>query len=425
MAKKQHAKHENRINPFLLFLITFSIFVLVGCTAILVVYGLKGNTNALDNQKSTMEQDQSAAVAKLEIVETDTEEIETLTYSGRYGAVLADQEQMKANNIYAKDTEDPSQVMMAFAGDILLDDNYAIMGIYRSHGNTISNCMDSLLLEQMQSADIMMLNNEFPYSNGGTPTLNKTYTFRSKPENAQILEDMGVDIVSLANNHCYDYGETAFEDTLTTLENIGLPYAGAGRNLEEASKPVYFIANDMKIGIIAATQIERLDNPDTKGATESSAGVFRCWNDEQLLATIKETKENCDFVVVYVHWGTENEAAPDWAQIEQAPQYVEAGADLIIGAHPHCLQPISYVNGVPVIYSLGNFWFNSKTVDTGMIKVAIDEKGIKTYQFIPCKQENCTTTLLTGTEKERVLEYMRSISTGISIDSDGYITNNS
>ena len=91
------------------------------------------------------------------------------------------------------------------------------------------------------------------------------------------LDDLGVDLVSLANNHCYDFGETGLLDTLDTLQQDGIPYAGAGRNLEEAAAPVYFISGGMKIGFLSATQIERLDNPDTKGATEGEAGVFRCW----------------------------------------------------------------------------------------------------------------------------------------------------
>ncbi len=85
-----------------------------------------------------------------------------------------------------------------------------------------------------------------------------------------------------------------------------MPFVGAGVNLEEASAPVYFIVNDIKIAFVSATQIERLDNPDTKGATESTPGVFRCWNVEKLLRTVEKAKTESDFVIVYIHWGTEN-----------------------------------------------------------------------------------------------------------------------
>lgn len=297
-----------------------------------------------------------------------------------------------------------------------------MMVTLKQRENGIADCIGADLMEQMQSADIFMLNNEFTYTTRGEPTPEKQYTFRAKPEHVSILHEMGVDMVSIANNHTYDYGEVSLLDTLDTLEQAGISYAGAGRNAEEAMEPVYFEMGGMKIGIIAATQIERLDNPDTKGATADSAGVFRCWNPDRLLEAVAQTKENCDFVVVYIHWGTENTVELDWAQKDQAVQITEAGADLIIGDHPHCLQPIDYVNGVPVVYSLGNFWFNSRRADTCLIKATVSKDGIKSLQFVPALQENCTTTMLHGTEKNRVLAYMREISPNIDIDAEGYIS---
>lgn len=346
---------------------------------------------------------------------------EIMNANDKYADVLNDPDYMVENNIYAKDAVSPDQVTITFAGDILFDENYAIMGKVSGNGNIANGIVPSLLTE-MKSADIMMLNNEFPYSDRGTPLEDKKFTFRAKPTSVSFLNDMGVDIVSLANNHAYDYGETAFLDTMETLENAGITYVGAGRNLQEARRPVYYIINNMKIAIVAATQIEKLDHPDTKGATDSSAGVFRCWNGDNLLETVKEAKANSDFVIVYLHWGNENETPIDWAQEKQAPEVVEAGADLVIGAHPHCLQKIDVIQGVPVMYSLGNFWFNSKTIDTGMIKITLDESGLQSYQFIPCIQTGSQTMLLQGEEKKRVIDYMQSLSGGVHIDEEGYVT---
>ena len=343
---------------------------------------------------------------------------------GKYAQILADPEYMAANNIYAKETAAEGEVVLAFGGDILFDPGYSVMAKLLQRPGGIHDSISEDLMTEMQNADILMLNNEFPYSNRGTPTEGKQFTFRAKPEYAELLHEMGTDIVSLANNHAYDYGETALLDTFDTMENTGIPYVGAGRNLEEAMKPIYFIAGDIKIAIVSATQIERQDNPDTKEATETSPGVFRCWNPDKLLEAVTEAKANSDFVIVYIHWGTENTAEPDWAQLDQAPKIVEAGADLIIGAHPHCLQPIQYIDNVPVIYSLGNFWFNSKQVDTCLIKAVVTEEGLTNLQFRPAIQKDCTTSLLYGSEKDRLLTYMRSISPGITIGEDGYITPN-
>ena len=88
----------------------------------------------------------------------------------------------------------------------------------------------------MRSADIMMANNEFPYSDRGTPTPDKTFTFRADPADVHIMKDMGVDIVGIANNHAYDYGPDALIDTIDTLNDAQLPFVGAGKNIEEAMK---------------------------------------------------------------------------------------------------------------------------------------------------------------------------------------------
>ncbi len=347
-------------------------------------------------------------------------ETETETVS-KYQEELDDPAYMEENNIYTVEPAEAGRVTMAFAGDILFDANYAIMGAVGSGGD-ISKGITPEVMERMQAADIMMLNNEFAYSNRGAPIEEKQFTFRARPETAAYLTDLGVDLVSLANNHAYDYGPTALEDTLDTLRETGIPYVGAGRNISEARRPVYYIVGDIKIAFVSATQIERLDTPDTKEATETSPGVFRCWNGAKFLETIREAAQNSDFVVAYVHWGTENQVELDWAQLKQAPELIEAGADLVIGDHPHCLQPIGVIGGVPVIYSLGNFWFNSKTLDTCMVEVVIDETGIVSYQFIPCLQSGCRTTLLQGAEKERVLSYMRGISEGVRIDEEGFVS---
>lgn len=340
---------------------------------------------------------------------------------GKYADILRNPEYMKENNIYAKEAAKEECVTIAFAGDILFDPNYAMMATLLRNGGDISNGIAPDLIAEMKAADIMMLNNEFAYSDRGAPLAEKQFTFRAKPSYVSYLHDLGVDIVSLANNHTYDYGEEALLDTLQTLSDAGIPYVGAGINIQEASMPVYFIINDIKIAFISATQIERLDNPDTKGATGNSPGVFRCWDAEGLLKTVEKAKKESDFVIVYVHWGTENQEETDWAQDKQAPELVEAGADLIIGDHPHILQKIELINGVPVIYSLGNFWFNSKPLDTGMVKISLTKDGLQSYQFIPCLQNNCRTSLLTGEEKERVLGKMREMSGNVQIDEEGYL----
>lgn len=422
MKKKNAVGNENRISPIKAFLITFAS--VVGC-GLLVMMGyvfLFGDGGVQSVSTSRAEGDESTFFGSLWQTIPQSQEPEDVWGDGtKYGDLLSDAQAMKDGNIYAMPNRKEGVVSFGFVGDILFDDEYAVMANLLNRGVTIENGISEELLAQMYDVDILMANNEFPYTDRGTPTEGKTYTFRAQPESVAYLEDMGVDIVSLANNHCYDFGEVGLLDTLTTLEEAGMPYVGAGRNLEEAIRPVYFVSGDIKIAMVSATQIERLDNPDTRGATENSPGVFRCWNPEKLYEVVAKAKENSDFVIVYIHWGTENEAEPDWAQLEQAPKLAEAGADLIIGGHTHCLQGIQYYGDVPVLYSLGNFWFNSKTVDTCLFKVNITKDGIESMQFIPAIQQDSRTDLAYGTEKERIISYMESISDGVTLDREGYV----
>ena len=391
--------------------------------------GTEDAQTAMDSEKKEI--DKSKLVNEVVTSESEAKEEdvdfqagEAAQYQGKYGEVLANPEQMAEDGIYAKEAASPDEVVLTFAGDICFDENYSNMYYLSQRGGAISKCFSNDLYREMINADIFMVNNEFTYTTRGEPTPEKAYTFRSNPDNVKLLNDMGVDIVSLANNHAYDYGEVSLLDSLKTLENAGMPYVGAGRNLEEAKKPVYFISNDIKIAIVSASQIERQANPDTKGATKSSPGVFRCWDKslEDLLETIKLAKANSDFVIVYIHWGTENTDELDWAQTYQAPKIAEAGEDVIIGGHTHCLQGMDVTAGVPVIYSIGNFWFNSKNLDAGVVKLTVNKQGLKSFQFLPVKTESCFTSLATGEEKTRILEYMRSISQNVSINEEGMVS---
>ncbi|MBO6133277.1 MAG: CapA family protein [Lachnospiraceae bacterium] len=319
---------------------------------------------------------------------------------------------------------EPATVRIAFAGDIDFDDRYTNMIALRSDSAGMKGRIGESLMKRMKDADIFMLNNEFPYSDRGEPLPDKKFTFRAKPETASFLNEMGVDIVSLANNHAYDYGPDALLDSMDTLREKGIPYVGAGKNIEEAKRPYYFTFGDTTIAFTSATQIERSLPPDTKEATETEPGVLRTLNPASYCECIREAEKNSDFVIAFVHWGSENVHNVEEAQRELARAYVEAGADLIIGAHPHVLQGFEYEGDVPVMYSLGNFWFNSKPLDTCLVEAVIKDKKLESLQFIPCVQQNCRTTLVEkGTaEFSKALSEERSYSYGVNIDEDGFVT---
>ncbi|MCR5420525.1 MAG: CapA family protein [Lachnospiraceae bacterium] len=326
------------------------------------------------------------------------------------------------NKIYSLNGSLEDEISLVFAGDICFHDAYSNMGALRERGNGIYDCILPEVMEELKKADIFMVNNEFPYSDRGTPLEGKQYAFRSKPSNVNLLHDMGVDIVSLANNHAYDHGPDALIDTIDILKNAGIPFVGAGKNIDEAVKPVYFKINGFTLAYTAATQIERVGNPDTKEATADSPGVLRTLDPSKYIGVIQEADANSDFCIAYVHWGSENTDLVEQSQKELAMKFAAAGADLIIGDHSHCLQGFDYVDGVPVLYSLGNFWFNSKTVDTGFLRVVLDNTcNISSLQFIPCVQENCKTRIAEEEKKISIINYMRGISGYAQIDENGFV----
>ncbi len=401
-------KRKKKKKQIAYFLITFMAVLFIGSIALFAMS--RRNTAGEDNQEVA------------ESVENESAEELTLTEP----QIAPDEDiTTEVAPVVEDEVVQILPVVMAFGGDICFHDDFANMGALRSRGGKIDSSLSADLLTEMQQADILMVNNEFTYSDRGVPLPEKAFTFRSRPENVNLLHEMGVDIVSLANNHVYDYGEDALFDTLDILQEANIPYVGAGRNLDEAKAPYYYKINGRTIAFVSATQVERNESPDTRGATEVTAGTFRCFKEEEfdaLLEVVEEADANSDCTVVYIHWGTENVDELHWAQEWQAPQLVEAGADLIVGDHPHCLQGIDYIGGVPVFYSLGNFWFNSKTLDTGLLKVTLDESGALTCQFLPAKQHDCRTDLETGEEKQRILQYLQCISPDVTIDANGYIT---
>lgn len=360
--------------------------------------------------------------------DTEAENVENSEEAPEDGETAEEMQEESAEEtspVEIVEMEEPGSVTLTFGGDICFHDPFANMGALVQRGGSMESCISADLLTEMRQSDICMVNNEFPYSDRGTPIPEKMFTFRSKPENVRLLHEMGVDIVSLANNHAYDHGEAALLDSLDILEAAGVEYVGAGRNLSEASEAACFEISGVRIAILAATQIERLDTPDTKGATETGAGVLRCFTESELqhfLKLVEKTKETCDVLIVYIHWGTENTDVLDWAQLYQADLISKAGADLIVGAHPHCLQGLDSVNGVPVIYSLGNYWFNSKPLDTALLKVVVEKEGLASVQILPARQQDCTTTMLYDGEKQRVIDYLQGLSPNVTLDADGFMT---
>lgn len=302
--------------------------------------------------------------------------------------------------------------VITFTGDVLLTD-YMISN-YNREG--IKGLIDNNLYNLLYNADINMINEEFPFSNRGTPMENKEYTFRASPEYVKVFQDMGVDIVTLANNHALDYGTDALLDTFTTLEEAGIKYVGAGKDLDRASQIQYFEVNGHRIAFIGASRVLPIVE---WYATATRPGMLSTYDPTNTCKLITEAKKQADYVVVFVHWGVEYKERPETYQQNMGHQYIDSGADIVVGCHTHCLQGVEFYKDRPIVYSLGNFIFSRKTTDTAMIKLVIHGEGDLSLSMYPCKAEKGLTSMVTDPEEiRRFNEYIESISYDIRIDND-------
>jgi len=311
---------------------------------------------------------------------------------------------------------------LAFTGDISIAENYEIYQNAAKKGYAIEDLFSPSILARMRAADLLAVNCESAVSDRGEPLAGKAYTFRTTPETAKGFLTMGADLIGLANNHVYDYGVDAFLDTMDHFENMGLATVGAGINAEAAYTPFYYEKSGKRIAVIAASRAEKYYM--TPIAEENAPGIAGCYDSTLVCEAVKKAKEEADFVIVYAHFGAEYKTTIEDVQQKAAYDFIDAGADLIIGAHPHILQGMTSYKGKPIFYSLGNFLFNLKDLDTALLEITFEnETDMPKFQLIPCRQIGGQVLDQSGTAHgERILESLRVLSPGVTIDSEGYVT---
>lgn len=311
-----------------------------------------------------------------------------------------------------EETAEKDSVILSFAGDVQFSEQY--LTAYDQSG--ISAFADDELLNDMRNADLFMLNHEFSFSQRGEAMADKQYTFRTDPKYVTILQELGADIAGIANNHILDFGEAALLDTLDTLEKAEISHVGAGRNLSEASAPCVKEINGQTFAFFAATRV----SPSAGWyASDSRPGVFQTYDPKRLNAAISEAEKNYDHIIVFVHWGIERNEFPEEYQRSLARGYIDSGADLVIGCHPHILQGFEYYQGVPVIYSLGNFLFGNRTDETVLLNAEFSKDGALRVRLIPCQRKNGVLSEISDPDK--LYRHLSEISHQVTISEDGVL----
>lgn len=314
----------------------------------------------------------------------------------------------------AQSTQSKAGVTLLFAGDVLLSDH--VLNAYDRAGG-IKGVLDDGIRSEIALADIFMVNQEFPFTDRGTAAADKQYTFRLPPSRVNLLKEMDIDLVTLANNHILDFGTDGLLDSGTALDGAGIAYVGAGENLKRAKQLATVVKNGRTIGFLGASRVYM---DAVWAATDSRPGVLSTYDPKQLVAEIQEARSQCDYLVVYVHWGIERDTRPQEYQRTLARAYIDAGVDLVVGSHPHVLQGVEYYKGRPIVYSLGNFVFGSSIPKTALLKVELGEEGAR-LSMLPCTSSGGFTRLLTG--RENALEFsqfMTKLSFDVTFDENGY-----
>lgn len=237
-----------------------------------------------------------------------------------------------------------ASVRLAWLGDVMLADG---------PGRVIARGGDpfSAVMAALKAADLRIANLECVIATGGTRVA-KPWTFRADPRVLDVLR-RHVDVVSLANNHSGDFGPTAFTQMLGRLERAALPYFGGGTDLRAAHRPAIVERQGLRIALLGYNEMF----PRQFEAGPASPGI--AWaDDEQIVADIRTARTQADIVIPYMHWGQEHSETAHARQRALARLMIRAGADAVVGTHPHVRQDVEMIDGKPVIYSLGNFIFD-------------------------------------------------------------------
>lgn len=313
---------------------------------------------------------------------------------------------------------EPDSIDILIAGDVLFSDH--VLNAYESAGG-ISGVLDEGFRSDIDSADFFAVNEEFPFSSRGTAAPDKQYTFRLPEDKVSIMKELGVDLVTLANNHTLDFGTDALLDTCTTLDQAGILHVGAGADSESARKPAIVDIQGIKVGFIGASRVIPVASWT---AGKNSPGLLTAYDTSLLIQTIQETRPLCDYLIVYPHWGVEREEMPVDHQKSIARQCIDAGADFVIGSHPHVLQGLEYYKEKPIAYSMGNFIFGSSIPKTMLLKLTLDTDTLEpSISLIPGTSSGGYTRKLTEQEPiQEFYQYIESISFGIQIDEQGRVS---
>lgn len=313
--------------------------------------------------------------------------------------------------------EDP-EIKLVFSGDTMFD--WALRPVVAQKG---ADFPFQYVKPQIESADYAFVNLETAFTTRSKQAPGQKFWIKSDPATITAIKNTGFDIVSLGNNHSLDYGREGLLDSIVNTEGAGLQYIGVGRNAAEAYAAKEVTIKGKKIKFLSFVRF--MPCADWT-ATNTTPGVAGGYDLNVVTKTIQEQKGDADYLVVYMHWGVEQTNTPAAYQKEYVTKMTEAGANAIVGSHPHWLQGFEYYNGVPVAYSLGNFLFpdyvKGHSAETGVLTLTLKGKDIQ-MSFSPYVIRGNQIHPIDGQAKAAMYQYLQSVSYDVEITGDGTIIN--
>lgn len=309
-------------------------------------------------------------------------------------------------------TTEPPALTVAAGGDVMGD---------RGVGNYIDKNGGESVFEfvkpYLAPADVSFINLEGSISDLGSPTAGKKFTFEARTALTAGLVWAGIDVVSLANNHARDYGSQALMDCIARLDEAGIGHAGAGADSTAAAAPAILETPAGTVAVLAAGEI-------TPGfaATASQPGTnVTSSPNERLVAQVTAAAKEADFVIVSLHWGTEYDATADSSQQNLAHKLIDAGADLILGHHPHVIQGLEIYKDGLIAYSMGDFIFDHYSRATGeafVLQVTLPQEGPPSGTIVPVYLHDTqgVPKVVSGSEADVILDRLASLSADLGLE---------
>lgn len=274
----------------------------------------------------------------------------------------------------------PRPVTLAFAGDV---------HFMKVPGARLAHDPDSALgpvAGVLRRADLAMVNLETTVTSRGTPQP-KHYRFRAPPSAFRALRAAGVDVATMANNHGLDYGLVGLGDSLAAAAAARFPLVGIGRDAAHAYAPWVVGVGGQRIAILGATQVLEPGLRAAWTAGDAKPGLASAYEQARLLAAVRRARANADTVVVYLHWGAEDQPCPTGSQRRLARLLAAGGADVVVGAHAHTLQGSGWLGRTFVAYGLGNFswwnWFSVQNRTTGVLGLTVRGRAVTRVAWTP------------------------------------------